>query len=213
MALHDNHQAESMPSVSSATDNAFDGYHPYAGAILLINEKLPCIVWGESALAHYAVPTMSYDIFVLVPNNIRYQFNIELIQRSICLSERFDLVTEDKAGAPTIVLMPIAQWHYPEALLSNDTKKLFPPLPALVASLIDAWLDAETLGLTLHLGSHLGYIEGHVPAPKTATFASQLEHKYHREFWEVYLQEDIFASKKPEWQAKRQACLTQPVSV
>lgn len=227
MASRDNDQADSTPNLACSTKDAFNDNHPYAGAITLINSEIPCIVWAENALAHYGVPTMSFDVFVLVtapkaalktlelngfcrvPNNIRYQFNQELINKSIRLSERPDLVTEVETEAPTTVLMPTAQWHYSEALLSNDTKELFPPLPALVASLIDAWLDAETLSLTLHLGSHLGYIEGHVPDAKTAAFVSQLEHQYHRDFWGLYLREDIFASKKPEWRAKRLACLAQ----
>ncbi|KAI9762268.1 MAG: hypothetical protein M1840_001447 [Geoglossum simile] len=38
----------------------------YRAPQLLLDKGIPCVIWGEDALAHYGVPTGRFDLFLLV---------------------------------------------------------------------------------------------------------------------------------------------------
>ena len=104
------------------------------------------------------------------------------------------------------MLLPAAIWHYPMELMTTDSQSLHPPLHALVASLIDTWLDAETLSQTVQLRTYLSYVKTYVAVTLEPSFLTELNQQYHRDFWAVYQISDIRPRERDQWRAKRARC-------
>lgn len=51
---------------SNSDLNETDEPYRYQACEVLISESLPCLIWGEDALGHHGVPTILFDVFLLV---------------------------------------------------------------------------------------------------------------------------------------------------
>ena len=146
----------------------------------LCHEGIPCAVWFEDAIAHYGVPTVSFDLYVLVTDiELAAHELIELgwvstlrppkVGNATIQREMRSLTSSQTAGARTphketedsnwpgstgIVLLPAADWNYvlPDRIdISQDASAFFPPLSGLLDALIDSMLDAPPTSIMLHI--------------------------------------------------------------
>lgn len=192
-------------------------------------QGISCVVWAEDALAYYGVPIVSSELFVLVANvgaatrclrNIAYATEAarewEPLPELMEGSSRLRQPPAESGGlepAPTsyqaiVVLLPAERWKYtlPPEPLSTKIPDLdpfpFPPLPALLDSIIDAWLDAPATYFVSHIGCHLAYIYGYIDQVHAPCFLDKL-HPAHRDFHLHYLTAPIRASRRLEWRRRR----------
>lgn len=82
----------------------------------------------------------------------------------------FDKVEDD--SATYVALLQAQQYRYSLPTASTN-KDLIPPLPDLIDSIINAWLDAMTTGYALHLATHLGYLQGDCPQARDPLLISE----------------------------------------
>ncbi|KAF1973757.1 hypothetical protein BU23DRAFT_639719 [Bimuria novae-zelandiae CBS 107.79] len=164
---------------------------------ILHDHSIPCVVWFEDAIAYYGVPTVLFDLYILVPD-------IETATQ-VLIRDGWNLVPQEKGkignadvdypqrhtsppGPTTTVLLPAADWNFSLAGLgANNTKNLvntiFPPLAGLVDALIDSLLDcpSDNYMLWSHLGVQIAYLYGWSPLLKEKGFAEQLMYE-HRQY-------------------------------
>lgn len=180
----------------------------YQVCSLLQEHDINCAIWLEDALAHHGVPTVVFDLYLVVPDIEKasevlrqhgwqtapshesdvYSFLEKAPMLKVPLRylrlvpPNFDKETEDRT-----VLMPADVWNITDVQLAQtatDPDRFFPALPMLLDSLIDAWLDAgahQDNKLTGHLGIQIGYIYGYIAQVKDPSFAQQLRPE-HRQF-------------------------------
>ena len=61
------HQTFAMSKTLDYDSDVSEVEHPRLQACqALYLERLPCVIWGEDALAHHGVPTLVFDVFLLV---------------------------------------------------------------------------------------------------------------------------------------------------
>jgi hypothetical protein len=163
----------------------------------LLRHGISCAVWGEDALWHYGVRTVYFDLFLLVEDleaaaqclehagysramaNSRYKFIPELH-----VLPRFTKgkLNPDEGDAATYVALLRAQQCSYSLPLANISQELIPPLPALVDSIIDAWLDATATDYGMHLTTHLSYLHDYCSKARDPLFIAQLKPE-HRDFY------------------------------
>lgn len=146
----------------------------------LCDKGVPCAVWFEDAIAHYGVPTVLFDLFVLVTDiELAAHELIELgwvptlrppkVGNATIQREMRSLVSAHTTGAKTlneeiedpnppgsngVVLLPAADWNYvlPDKIdISQGAMAFFPPLSGLLDALIDSMLDAPCNSTMLHI--------------------------------------------------------------
>lgn len=174
---------------------------------LLQKHDINCAIWFEDALGHYGVPTVIFDLYLLVPDiekaaEVLQQYGWQtapsnerdewgfldegtpMLRVPLCYFRLIPL-NWDKEKEERTVLMPANVWNITDVQLAQtatDPDKFYPALPLLVDSLIDAWLDAhEDQRLLGHIGVQIGYIYGYVAQVKEASFVEQLRPE-HRQF-------------------------------
>lgn len=176
----------------------------YEACSLLQKHGINCAIWFEDAIAYYGVPTVVFDLYLLVPN---IQDAAELLQEghgwqtaprqdndiysflegSPALTVTLNYLRLippdwDEKNEQRTVLMPADIWNFTAFPPTPD--QFFPPLPALVDSLIAGWLDAvQAIGNELqdHVSLQLAYIYEYVAQVKETSFAEQLRLE-HRQF-------------------------------
>ena len=197
-------------------NNPFRGHE---GTKALKSCSIPFAVWGEDLLRHFGVPTIIFDHFLLVPNpetaasklesrgfhplppNPRYCFLEELTRNSIRLSHASGQHIDDHLA---VVLLPADAWHFSMSLLSPKSD-IIPPLPAVIESYIDTYLDAEMLYFRCHLSTHMAYLAEYVRDTKDPGFPGMLRYKYQQDFWRSFLISPVYVNKKDEWLRRRQS--------
>lgn len=126
--------------------------------------QIPHAIWFEDALVHYGVPTVVFDLYILVPDIgvaadllAKAGWTFDMQKPHLIGNAKVDLVTFPQQrlispdGETRTVLLPAADWKYP---LAADTRLEFapledgsshqvpfPPLAGLLDALIESWLD------------------------------------------------------------------------
>ncbi|QRD84892.1 hypothetical protein F9C07_9146 [Aspergillus flavus] len=126
--------------------------------------QIPHAIWFEDALVHYGVPTVVFDLYILVPDIdvaadllAKAGWTFDMQKPHLIGNAKVDLVTFPQQrlispdGVTRTVLLPAADWKYP---LAADTRLEFapledgsshqvpfPPLAGLLDALIESWLD------------------------------------------------------------------------
>lgn len=176
----------------------------YEACHLLRADGIPSVCWFEDAIATYGVPTVVFDLYLLVrdidtaaevlfrhgwvsaPDQPSDTFHF-LSEKSAKPHRRLALPApprESSGPAPTrTFLLAAADWNFPSHyLVPSISHNFIPPLPALVDALIGSLLDAaEDTELFSHLQMQVGYLYGHVPELKVMGFADNLKYE-HRQF-------------------------------
>lgn len=187
----------------------------YEVCSLLQEQKINCAIWFEDALGHYGVPTVMFDLYLIVPDIDKAAGVLQQHGWQTAPShegDEFGFLDEgtpmlkvplryfrlippnwDKEEEERTVLMPAEVWNITDVQLAQtatDPDKFIPALPVLLDSLIDAWLDAhEHQRLLGHLGMQIGYIYGHAAQVKDTSFVEQLRSE-HRQFHLEWLKGD-----------------------
>lgn len=168
----------------------------------LCERRIPCLLWFEDALACYGVPTVVFDLYILVADiDQAAQALIEMgsTDAGPLVSDYYFLMgpaPQRRLHLPgcnpainpttppysaTTVLLPAADWNVPiERLHSTSRDGFLPPLNLLIDALIDSLLDSpdDTL-LQTRLTTYVSYLYDHCAALKTQQFADnmQLDHR------------------------------------
>lgn len=194
---------------------------------ILRTHGIPSFVWAEDALAHYGVPILSFELFVMVADvdaAAHYLKNTgyaredprvwePLPELMVASSRLLQPPTLGDGGFDTaqrtiVVLLPAVRRKciLPSAPTSPEIAGSepfpFPTLPALVDSIIDAWLDAPPSLFAGHINCHLAYVYDYVDQVRTHSFVEELQ-PAHRDFHIRYLAEPIRGSKRLEWRRRR----------
>lgn len=184
----------------------------YEACSILQEHHINCAIWFEDAIAHYGVPTVLFDFYLLVPD---IEKAAELLrQHGWHTAPRQDAdIFHFLEGSPMLklplsylrlippgwdekvedrtVLMPADTWNftaYPPTQSLTIPGGFYPPLPALLDSLIDGWLDAPRgSNLQSHVSVQLAYVYGHVAQVKETSFVEQLRPE-HRQFHLDYIE-------------------------
>lgn len=164
---------------------------------LLQRHGISCAIWFEDSVAYYGVPTVVFDLYLLVPN---IQTAAKLLQEEhewqLAPRQENDIY-DFLEGSPALkvplnyirlippdwdeeteqrtVLMPADIWNF--TAFSPAPDQFFPSLPALVDSLIASWLDglqATDNQLLDHVSLQLAYVYEYVAKAKEASFTEQL---------------------------------------
>jgi len=197
----------------------------YRAPQLLLDKGIPCVIWAEDALAHYGVPTVCFDLFLLVHDtaqaarcltaggfrvgsNDRYKDIPGLhddVPRFIDPAYRQYSVLSNMESC--VALLSAQDWGY---MLPSDTVGLnsFPPLNTLFDSLVHTWLDAPTAIVALHFIVHIGYLFEYVPAIKNPAFRETIRPE-HRPFYDSYVTNGIFGAERPQHRQRRNEILLQ----
>jgi hypothetical protein len=189
----------------------------YEAPNTLLRHGISCVVWGEDALWYHGAKTVSFDLFLLVedpkvaahclesagysraPPNPGYKYTPELYVLPRFKKGPFDEVEDDSATYIALLQAQQCRYSLPPA---SAIKDLIPPLPDLIDSIIDAWLDATTTGYALHLATHLGYLQGDCPQARDPLLISELMPE-HRDFYLRSLSHAGIGAERGEWRRVR----------
>ncbi|KAH6624536.1 hypothetical protein B0J18DRAFT_428568 [Chaetomium sp. MPI-SDFR-AT-0129] len=183
----------------------------YEPCLALRARDIPCLVWFEDALASYGVPTVVFDLYLLVPDideaanalaekgwtdagpqtATSHPLKAPIPQRRLNppnftppdWKPRPGPPSTEPPGPTTTVLLPATDWNVPvEKLRLSSLEDFIPPLALLLDALIDSLLDAP-LGtlLWLRLNTYVSYLYGNCASLKTQDFATNLQLD-HRQF-------------------------------
>ncbi len=176
----------------------------YEPCLFLQEEGIPSVVWFEDAIGHYGVPTVVFDLYLLVSDIdaaaevllrrgwtyakeqsanyhfLRYHPDVRRCRLNPPgTDETPKPPREDPPGPTTTVLLPASDWKLPsEKLLLSRTRGFIPSLPDLTDGLIEKVLDSPGYpDLEDHVSVHISYLYAHVTALKARSFASELKHE------------------------------------
>ncbi len=176
----------------------------YEPCLFLQEEGIPSVVWFEDAIGHYGVPTVVFDLYLLVSDIdaaaevllrrgwtyakeqsanyhfLRYHPDVRRCRLNPPgTDETPKPPSEDPPGPTTTVLLPASDWKLPsEKLLLSRTRGFIPSLPDLTDGLIEKVLDSPGYpDLEDHVSVHISYLYAHVTALKARSFASELKHE------------------------------------
>lgn len=152
---------------------------------ILYEAGVPCVIWGEDALTAYDIPTIVFDLFLLVPDPesaarvlVSHGFKpttpsarfYDIPQMSdnvprlaqIPASAVHDVAGPPKAddvNAPGVILLPAKYWRYKLPRTVEEVDNFIPPLSTLLNTLIDVWIDLpdDDVLLREHISTHIGY--------------------------------------------------------
>ncbi|KAL2015870.1 hypothetical protein VTK56DRAFT_4667 [Thermocarpiscus australiensis] len=169
----------------------------YTACELLYKAGIPAAVWLEDALSYHGVPTLVFDLFLLVPDvdaaaQVLVSSGYTRGQPSLALRaiRQFDnlynppqTTTREDRGSipgPDVVLLPAGEWFYQLPATTAEMTDWFPTLPQLLTSLIGKWLslEEEESDLRLRIAIFIGYIYSYVDAVKAPGFEQQLPREY-----------------------------------
>jgi len=187
----------------------------------LLRHGISCVVWGEDALRRYGARTVCFDLFLLVENleaaaqclksegysralpNPRYKFIPELYVLPRFKKGPFDEVED--IHATYVALIPAQQCRYslPPA---SAIKDLVPQFPALVDSILDAWLDATTMDYAVHLVAHLAYLSDY-PKARDPLVINELK-PGHRDLYLRSLSHTGIGGEREKWRRVRDSFLS-----
>src|ERR1039458_8404997 len=126
---------------------------------ILYEAGVPCVIWGEDALTAYDIPTIVFDLFLLVhdpesaalvlashgftrttpsprfydiPQMSDYVPRLAYIPASTIHHDMANLPTADDVNAPGVILLPAKYWRYKLPLTVTEVDNFIPPLPTLL---------------------------------------------------------------------------------
>jgi len=188
----------------------------------LLRHGISCAVWAEDALWHYGARTVCFDLFLLVENpeeaaqclesagysralpNSRYRFIPELYVLPRFRKGPLDDVEDIRATYIAFLRAKQCRYSLPPA---STLKELVPPLPALIDSIIDAWLDATTTDYAIHLQTHLAYLcAAASPRARDPLFINELKPE-HRDFYLRSLSHTGIGAEREKWRRVRDSFL------
>ncbi|KAK3291781.1 uncharacterized protein B0H64DRAFT_477969 [Chaetomium fimeti] len=175
----------------------------FSACSILFNAGIPALIWLEDALAYYGVPTMVFELFLLVPDvdaaarvlkSSGYQKREpSLALRPICQFDNlYAAVRTENQHPPTtdaeatsqspevkptrVILLPAKEWFHELPSAPEDMEDWLPTLPQLLAALIAKWLSLEEgeRDLRLRIAVLLGYIYAGLDNVKLPGFEQQL---------------------------------------
>ncbi|RMZ78872.1 hypothetical protein DV738_g3624, partial [Chaetothyriales sp. CBS 135597] len=212
-----------MPQLTETPSPGNPLYSQYEAARALKSCGINCCIWSEELLCHLKARTHAFDLFFLVANpeessqrleqigfhriglNPRYRFMTELLKDSVRLAHPSDAARLDHVQRrPAAVLLSASRWNFPIPQL-NKMEDILPPVSLVASSVIDTWLDADTIDFRLLLRSYLGYIVEYVKQTGDDKFEAQLQHEYQRDIWRSYENRAVLVSKRTDWLKLRQA--------
>lgn len=152
---------------------------------ILYEAGVPCVIWGEDALTAYDIPTIVFDLFLLVddpesaarklashgfsrttPNRRFYDIpqmsdgapRLAQIPASV-VHDTIDLPQADDLNAPGVILLPAKYWNYKLPRTVDEIDNFIPPLSTLLNTLINVWIDLPESDTALlgHIATHIGY--------------------------------------------------------
>ncbi|RDW84069.1 uncharacterized protein DSM5745_04395 [Aspergillus mulundensis] len=195
-------------SVNPSNTAAYGPETRYKSCLELENAGISYVIWFEDALVHYGVPTVVFDLYVLVLD-IEAAGNALLeagwtddtqsphrIGDAVVDIPQRPLISPDKQTKTVLLLA--SDWKFPLApdsplervslsqadqTPSPPPTVSFPPLPGLLDALIESWLAGPTEDptLLLRLACYFNYLYEYVPALKERSFAEEIRHE-HRQF-------------------------------
>ncbi|ROW01375.1 hypothetical protein VMCG_05974 [Cytospora schulzeri] len=166
---------------------------------LLQQNKISCSLWYEDAIAHYGVPTVLFDLYIVVPD---IDIAAKLLRRFGWSSapprdrDMFHFLNSstnlkysrlappglDQATAPRTILLCAHDWNLTAEQLRQSTMNGFYPfLAVLLDGLIGGLLNSTEDDLQCHLSVQVSYVYAHVPQVKYKTFVEKLSPQ-HRQF-------------------------------
>ncbi|KAL2169373.1 hypothetical protein VTG60DRAFT_6079 [Thermothelomyces hinnuleus] len=187
------------PSLDGNRDDSEAALPPhYAACELLYRGGMPAAVWLEDALSRHGVPTLVFDLFLLVPDvdaaaqvwisagyrrgqlglalrDIRQFENLYFPPRAITANKH-----EESIPDTGVILLPASEWFHELPATAQDMTDWFPTLPQLLTALIAKWLSLEEQesDLRLRIAVYLGYIYQYIDAVKAPGFEEQLPRDY-----------------------------------
>ncbi|AEO62107.1 hypothetical protein MYCTH_2313111 [Thermothelomyces thermophilus ATCC 42464] len=191
---------ERQPSLDGNGDGSEAVLPPrYAACELLYKAGIPAAVWLEDALSRHGVPTLVFDLFLLVPDvdaaaqvligagyrrgqlsfalrNIRQFENLYFPPRAITADNKHDESIPDTG----VILLAAREWFHELPATAQDMTDWFPTLPQLLTALIAKWLSLEEQesDLRLRIAVYIGYIYLYIDAVKEPGFQEQLPPEY-----------------------------------
>ena len=79
----------------------------YEAPTILISHGIPCAVWAEDALSHYGVPTVVFDLFLLVDDP---EVAVECLRNAGYIrtpqNPRFANIPQLSEGLPRLIRLP-----------------------------------------------------------------------------------------------------------
>jgi hypothetical protein len=173
---------------------------------LLHSQGIRCVAWFEDAIAHYGVPTIVFDLYVLVQDpasaaKLLLQSGWTFMQREqkignatlACMQYALSPPTQNSIrragelpGPTTTVLLRADDWNF-DLEQHWSPAIVIPPLAPLLDALIDSWLDSpdDNLMLRMHLGCMIAYLYDYAPELQQETFAVQLKKEHHQYHYDV----------------------------
>ena len=174
----------------------------FSACRILYEASVPCVIWGEDALTAYEIPTIVFDLFLLVHNpesatlvlashgfkrttpSPRFydipQMNDDvprLAQIPVsAVHDMVDLPKADDVNAPGVILLPAKYWRYELPRTVEEADNFIPPLSTLLNTLINVWIDLppnDTL-LREHIATHIGYFYLYNQEIRKPDFENQL---------------------------------------
>jgi hypothetical protein len=168
----------------------------HAPCLIFADKQIPYVIWFEDALHYYGVPTVVFDLYLLVLDidaaadcliKAGWTINTQSSHRIGNAETKIPQVPLISPDSQTkTVLLLASDWKFPlpaSPSLTDDQGLSFPPLPGLLDALIESWLDgpSEDEALLLHLACQFNYLYEYVPALKRRSFANQMRYE-HRQF-------------------------------
>lgn len=152
---------------------------------ILYEAGVPCVIWGEDALTAYDIPTIVFDLFLLVhdpesaarvlashgfnrttPSPRFYGIpqmsdNVPRLAQipASAVHDMADLPKADDVNAPGVILLPAKDWRYKLPRTVDEVDNFIPPLSTLLNTLINVWIDLPDNDILLreHIATHIGY--------------------------------------------------------
>ncbi|KAH6615759.1 hypothetical protein B0J18DRAFT_289707 [Chaetomium sp. MPI-SDFR-AT-0129] len=179
----------------------------FSACSILYSAGIPASIWFEDALAYHDVPTLVFELFLLVPDvdaaaRVLMSAGYQRGELSLALSpiRQFDNLytpvrtesqhpttdAESTSQSPEIdetrvILLPAKEWFHDLPATPEDMADWFPTLPQLLTALIAKWLSLEEgdRDLRLRIAVFLGYIYEYLDSVKVRGFEQQLP----QQFW------------------------------
>ncbi|KAE8150968.1 hypothetical protein BDV25DRAFT_153471 [Aspergillus avenaceus] len=174
----------------------------YRPCRVLDDNQIPYVVWFEDALHHYGVPTVVFDLYILVPSieiaadclvkagwalqsgHTIGMAEVQIPQQRLVLPGETEMQT---------VLLSVSDWKFSlddsrrRVSLSKGVDVVIPPLPSLLDALIETWLDgpSDDPTLLLHLACQVNYLYDYVPVLKERSFADQMRYEHRQLHYDV----------------------------
>ena len=168
----------------------------YSVCQVLSDHQVPYTIWFEDALYHYRVPTVLFDLYILVPDLdeaaavlVTAGWVIDSQGRHKIGNAKVDFPQRrllSPKGRTLAVLLPAEEWKFPliaSPPVDHATNFSFPPLSGLIDALIETWLDcpSDDCMLLIHLACQISYLYAHAPGLKRREFAEEMKYE-HRQF-------------------------------